>query len=198
MAIPKDISEHLHSDLTVRHTECGGAIFDRTQKYRYLLWRKLAGNNVLEGIPGGRPLAGSEACGKVSDRILLVMLNPNTADESHNDPTIRRCIGFANLWGYKQVEVVNLFAYRAKEPQMLKGVRKPVGSYNDEIIRQRAIHADLRMVAWGNHGKLMERDAAVLELLAEFGPVYCLGTTVSGAPKHPLYIKSDVKPLAFH
>jgi hypothetical protein len=183
MAIPNDISEHLHSSLIVRHTECGGAIFDRTERYRYLLWRKLPACN--KGRRG-------------ASRILLVMLNPNTADESHNDPTIRRCIGFAESWDYGCVEVVNLFAYRAREPLILKSVKKPVGTYNDEVIRQRAIHADLLMVAWGNHGKILERDRAVLKLLAECGPVYCLGTTNSGAPKHPLYIRSDAEPIAFH
>lgn len=177
MAIPDDIVVHLNSSFKVRHTEDGGAVFDRSQKYRYLLWRNLSQGN---------------------GRILLVMLNPNTADESHNDPTIRRCIGFANSWGYNQVEVVNLFAWKAKEPVMLKSVKKPIGTHNDDIISQRAKHADLRMVAWGNHGKLLERDEAVLKLLAEYGPVYCLGTTNSGAPKHPLYIKSDTRPLAFH
>lgn len=176
-----DICEELPGSLSIRQCETGGAVFDRNKKYRYLLWRSLGENGRANS----------------SRSMLLVMLNPNTADELRNDPTIRRCIGFANAWGYNRIEVVNLFAYRAREPVMLKSAVKPIGIHNDQIIRQRAKDAALRIVAWGNHGRLFERDHQVMELLAEFGPVFCLGKTKSGSPKHPLYLRSDAEPLKF-
>jgi hypothetical protein len=171
-----DICADLHPSLIVRRSDNGGAVFDRAQKYRYLLWRNM---------PKGK---GS---------ILLVMLNPNRADEMRNDPTIRRCISFADSWGYKHIEVVNLFAYKAEKPDMLKTAKRPVGTHNNSIIQKRAVSASLRIVAWGNHGRLFERDEEVLAMLNEHGPVFCLGTTKSGAPRHPLYLRSDVRPLAF-
>jgi hypothetical protein len=171
-----DISDGLPPSLLVRMSESGGAVFDKSERYRYLLWRDL---------PSG------------DGTMVLVMLNPNRADESRNDPTIRRCIGFATSWGFGRIEVVNLFAFKAEKPHMLTISKQPVGSYNDAIICQRVRHASLLIVAWGNHGRLHERDSAVLGLLKEYGPAFCLGTTKLGMPRHPLYIRSDVKPLKF-
>jgi len=161
-----DLFESLH----IRESEAGGAVFDKTRRYRYLLWRNLAGG---------------------SGKLVLVMLNPNKADERRNDPTIRRCIGFATSWGFERVEVVNLFAFKAQEPQTLKGTKQPIGKLNDRIILDRISDAKLIVAAWGVHGALLQRDREVLSLLRAAGPIYCLGTTKAGMPRHPLYLRSD-------
>ncbi len=62
------------------------------------------------------------------------MLNPSTADEQRNDPTIRRCIEFARAWQFGSVEVVNLFAYRTTDARELIRVEEPVGEENDRFM----------------------------------------------------------------
>jgi hypothetical protein len=129
------------------------------------------------------------------------MLNPSTADAEVDDPTIRRCMGFARSWRLGSVWVVNLFAFRATSPDDMKRVVNPVGPYNDDAISDLAeyvapygMHARV-ICAWGAHGGFQNRDTRVHQLLlkAKVHPE-CLGTTLQGAPRHPLYVKGD-KPL---
>lgn len=167
-----------------RSSEHGGAVFDKTGTYRYLLWRNLAGAGVSQS-------SGS------NNTLLLVMLNPNKADETRNDPTIRRCIGFAQSWGFSRLEVVNLFAICAEKPHMLRSFKKPIGTHNDDFILERARSASRVVVAWGAHGSLLGRDADVLSKLKSFGSLECFGVTKDGLPRHPLYVRADVKPLPF-
>ena len=89
------------------------------------------------------------------------MLNPSTADASRDDPTIRRCIGFARAWGYGGVEVVNVFALRATEPSLLRRVRDPVGPGNDAALAAATARVDAIVIAWGVHGTLLQRDRTV-------------------------------------
>lgn len=87
----------------------GSASFSLDRVYRYHLWRRLK----------------REGCGSVA----FIGLNPSTADEQKDDPTVRRCIGFARAWGYDRVEMLNLFAFRAKDPREMYaavGVSFPV------------------------------------------------------------------------
>lgn len=174
--------------LDVRTSEYGGAVFDRTGSYRYLLWRNLGESSV--GAQNAGPPTESGV-------LLLVMLNPNKADENHNDPTIRRCIGFARSWGFNRLEVVNLFAICAEKPRMLRDFKKPIGFHNDEIILERASLASATVVAWGIHGAILGRDADVLSKLKSFGPLKCFGITKDGMPRHPLYVRGDIEPLLF-
>ncbi len=143
-----------------------GAIFDPTECYRYRLWR---------------------TWDAAAPRLVFVMLNPSTADAEVNDPTIRRCIDFAKTWEYGHVEIVNLFAYRTPHPNYLKTVADPVGIDNDRHLQQAQAQADQVVVAWGNHGNWLGRDRQVLSLLNP--PLYCLGITKMGQPRHPLYCK---------
>lgn len=125
--------------------------------------------------------------------ILFVMLNPSTADELIEDPTIRRCISFAKEWGFGSLEIGNLFAFRSTDPRALRRVRDPVGLENDEWLARLAEAVDQVVVAWGAWGGAAARAAAVLPLL---GPaVLCLGLTEGGHPKHPLYVAGDTVPL---
>lgn len=149
-----------------------GADISECGLYRYRLWRRW----------------------KRGDSVLWIMLNPSTADAEQDDPTIRRCISFAESWGCGGIEVVNLFALRATDPKELKAAEDPIGPQNDDILLSRA-EAKHRYViaAWGAHGKLFEREKQVVELLAGMD-LYCLGLTKAGYPRHPLYLPKKAEP----
>ncbi|MGI0485591.1 DUF1643 domain-containing protein [Pantanalinema rosaneae CENA516] len=130
-------------------------------------------------------------------RIGFIMLNPSRADAVVNDPTIRRCLGFAQTWGYGGLEVVNLFAYRTASPGNLRQVTDPVGTNNDRYLATLPERVDRILLAWGNWGDLLQRDRDVLALLGDQQPLYCLGVTQKRQPKHPLYLKSTVVPEVY-
>jgi hypothetical protein len=130
---------------------------------------------------------------------VFLMLNPSTADASENDPTIRRCIGFAKRNGYGGITVVNLFALRATKPAALALHPDPVGPDNDMWIQSVLFKQPAAVIAaWGAYppaagrgmaDRATERVAAVLRLVAIYGvPLKCLGTTKDGQPRHPLYL----------
>lgn len=164
------------------------AVLSADRRYRYALWRETG--------------AGS------SGTVLFVMLNPSTADEEVPDPTVRRCVGFARDWCYRRVAVGNLWPLRstqwgqlrwaAKEPagEKLCGVDgHPPHSLNDCWLRRLAEEATLVVAAWGANAPKVhpDREKFVRLLLQEYGPVYCLGTTKGGQPKHPLYLPADTE-----
>ena len=130
-------------------------------------------------------------------RVCFVMLNPSTADGTEDDPTVRRCIGFARRWGFGSLLIVNLFAYRATRPSDLPkyclGVDGPVGPDNDDYIRRACIESDALVLAWGQSGPDKRlRVAEVLRMVKEIGKTpLCLGTTLDGSPRHPLYVAAD-------
>lgn len=122
----------------------------------------------------------------------FVLLNPSTADETANDPTITRCIGFARRWGFGSLLAVNIFALRSTDPKGLKRVDDPVGPGNDRAIKRLIRNADLVVAAWGGHGRYLDRGARVRAMLPD--DAVCLGVNADGAPKHPLYLKNSTKP----
>jgi len=131
-------------------------------------------------------------------KMTFVMLNPSTADATLDDPTIRRCMGFAKRDGFGGIYVVNLYAFRATDPKDMKRAIDPVGSENDMRLRfafRRAAEQRAPIVAaWGTHGdphRVRQVRASIDEAGAD---VYSLGTTKDGHPKHPLYIRAD-QPL---
>lgn len=142
-------------------------------KYRYDLWRRW----------GSKPY------------LMVIGLNPSTADASKDDPTIRRCIRFAQDWGYGGLCMVNLFAYRVTDRTKLRTIADPVGSRNTLTIMGHAEKAGMVLAAWGGEGGFMTRDDVVLFLLRGIKPVYCLGKTKEGKPRHPLYIKASTEPV---
>ena len=151
--------------------------------YRYRLTRRL------------HPVLGGSR-----RRLLFCMLNPSTADEKRDDPTIRRCIGFAQRERFTDLVVVNLFAARATNPADLLGLDDPVGSGNDDAIAQEAARADLVVAAWGNPPSTLarERAGAALRILRRRHDVYRLGSpTARGHPRHPLRLEKST-PLALH
>ncbi len=125
--------------------------------------------------------------------VVFIGLNPSTADESRDDPTTRRCIGFARWWGFARLELVNLFAFRATRPAELWAAPDPIGPGNAEAVRSAVAAADLVVCAWGNEGMGAEAER-VLDLVDS---PYCVGTTVGGAPRHPLYVRASTRPARF-
>lgn len=152
------------------------ATFDPTGYYRYSLWRQWN-----EQAPA----------------VTFIMLNPSTADATTDDPTIRRCIGFAQTWGFGSLEVVNLFAYRSTHWRDLCKATDPVGKDNDRYLAQAIHHTQTTLLAWGNWGTLQSRSKTVLQQFSHPQNFYCLGTTKQGQPRHPLYVRSDVTPTTF-
>lgn len=149
------------------------AVIDPTGWYRYSLYREWDASQP---------------------RLGFVMLNPNRADAAIEDPTIRRCIGFAQAWGYGSLEVVNLFAYRVAHPPLLKQALDPIGPDNDAHLLTIGQRVERVILAWGNWGRLYGRDRCVERQLRSLGPLYCLGTTRSGQPLHPLYLRKTIVP----
>jgi len=92
---------------------------------------------------------------KFGPQVLFIMLNPSTADELRDDPTIGRCIGFARSWGFGSLAVGNLLAYRTTSPGELCASRDPVGSENDRWLTRLHEESTLTIAAWGNHGRLL-------------------------------------------
>lgn len=153
-----------------------GALFSEDRLYRYLLWRS------------GRR------------RVVFIMLNPSTADETKDDPTIRRCRGYARDWGFDGVIIANIFAYRSTDPKALYELADPVGPENDRYILNAAAQSAGPVVcAWGGHGKLNSRGAHVAKLLRDAGhKPMAFGFTqakknVTPQPWHPLYLPADLK-----
>ncbi len=148
----------------------GAAWFSRDRRYRYLLTRRW---------------------GDPRQWMTFIMLNPSTADAFADDPTIRRCTGFAKREGCGGLNVVNLFAWRATKPRALRDCADPAGPDNDHFIGGHC-QASFVVAAWGTGGTLKGRDREVARLLADAGAdVRCLGVTGAGHPRHPLYVRSD-------
>ncbi len=129
-----------------------------------------------------------------------LMLNPSTADEKVNDPTVEGCERRARDWGYGGSVVFNIFAYRATDPTELKQQADPVGAENDAWLRQLAelsCQHDV-IAAWGEHGQHQGRSDTVRDIFRQQnGRLLALQINQSGEPKHPLYIARHIKPVAF-
>ena len=125
---------------------------------------------------------------------VFIGLNPSTADETKDDPTIRRCIRFAQDWGFAQLYMLNLFAYRATDPKVMMAHPSPIGPDNMDYMERRIFSGNCGMVvaAWGVHGAHLNQGAKVREHFR--GRLHHLGLTKEGFPKHPLYLKADTKP----
>ena len=124
--------------------------------------------------------------------LLFVMLNPSTADAREDDPTLRRCFGFAQRAGFGALEVVNLFAYRATDPRDLRAAGYPVGPRNDEHIAAAVRDSAALCLAWGSNATRLARVAEVLALLRGLrARPQCLRLTRDGCPQHPLRLPSD-------
>jgi hypothetical protein len=151
-----------------------GADFSSCRVYRYRLWRTWG-----EGKP-----------------LVWIMLNPSTADEVANDPTIERCERRARMWGHGGIVVANLFALRSTDPKALRGHADPIGPDNDETLRAVCRDAGMVICAWGQHGKFLARAAKVHRLIKSAGiQPYALRLGKDGQPAHPLYLSYELQPF---
>lgn len=154
-----------------------GAIFSRCRKWRYHLWRRWD-----ETLP----------------TMVFVMQNPSVANETELDNTIRRCIGFAKRDDFGSVSIRNVFSYVATDERELLAVANPVGPENEQyLLSARNVSLMTRLVvAWGNRmtGKRFKTAYDNAAAICQGQRAYCLGTTRSGEPRHPLYVRAD-EPL---
>ena len=157
--------------------ELAGAVLDPGRQYRYQLWRTWDPD---------RPV------------LCWIMLNPSTAVEVQDDPTVRRCVQWGRNLGFGGIVVVNLFAWRTSYPAELARVPDPVGSGNDAAILTAARTAGMVLCAWGNNGSLRGRSREVRVLLAD-AEIACHALRVgkTGEPAHPLYLGYDLQPQVF-
>lgn len=158
--------------------------FSPDRLHRYTLWR-----------------VWNELTPPEKRRVLAVIgLNPSTADETKNDPTIRRVIAFAKAWGFDALVMLNLFAYRATDPRVMKAHKDPVGGFNDFFIAVSAGNSSAILCAWGSHGGHLSRNINVVRMLKQAGhaeKLHCLKLTAEGHPSHPLYIPANTRPLLY-
>lgn len=151
-----------------------GAQFSQDLIYRYTLWR--AWNPILPPF-------------------VVIGLNPSTADTWQDDPTIRRCVGFARRERCGRLVMLNLFAVRSTDPDHLPLFGDPVGQENDEVLRTvlSGVPEDgLVVAAWGNGATLLPRASAERsKVISRTVATWCFGTTQKGQPKHPLYLRSE-------
>lgn len=144
-----------------------GAQFSNCRKYRYALWRTWKPGN---------------------GHVLFIGLNPSTADEKKDDPTIRRCIGFAKDWGFGGINMLNIFAFRATNPKELMKAKEPIGEINNYYLSMYCDPIGLNVACWGTWGFYLNRGREVLDLLG-IDCFHCFGLTKNIQPRHPLYIK---------
>ena len=129
-------------------------------------------------------------------KALVVMLNPSTATELANDPTIERVERRVQRMGFGAYRVCNLFAWRATEPKRLLATAAPVGPENDDVLVAACQWGDLIVCGWGNHGEFDGRGMAVEAMLRRTcRPLSHLGLTRKGHPRHPLYVPYSVAPI---
>lgn len=134
--------------------------------------------------------------GDKGGHVLFVMLNPSTATEIQNDPTVERCERRARTLGFGGFTVCNIFAYRATDPRNMRAAPDPVGPENDAAILAAAQTADRIVCGWGTHGAHQNRGPAMEQVLrAQDKPLYHLGLSKAGHPKHPLYIAYTTQPM---
>ncbi len=150
-----------------------GCVFSSCRKYRYVLTRSWAQNY-------------SE-----SQTVVWIGLNPSTADETKDDPTIRKCIQFSKNWGFKGMVMLNLFAFRATDPKDMQKAKDPVGPDNDSWIEEicGGDEPGLVIAAWGNGGRYSGRGFSVRCNFQMMGvELECLKITDKDEPYHPLYV----------
>lgn len=149
-----------------------GCRFSPCRKYRYTLWRNWIGG---------------------AGYAMFIGLNPSTADETNDDPTVRRCINFSKEWGFSALCMTNIFGFRATDPNVMKAEADPVGEENDKFLLDIARNASVIVAAWGVHGAHHGRADRVKQLLGD--RLMCLKLTKDGHPAHPLYLPKTLKPI---
>jgi hypothetical protein len=169
MDAPQQTLELPMDAISAFHASPCSAVLSPCRLYRYDLWRRWS---------------DAPYC-------MFVGLNPSTADETQDDPTIRRCVGYAKRWNYGGLCMVNLFAFRATQPRDMMAAQDPIGPDNDRTLKTLSQGAGIVIAAWGKDGNHMGRDKQVMALLPH---LYCLKQNKDGSPAHPLYLRGDATP----
>jgi len=167
----------------------GTAKMDPTEKYRYKLERVF----ICPDCNDQRTFWKCGLCSKWKDKVVFIMLNPSTATAEVSDPTVKRCEGFANEWGFRRLVVLNIFALRSTDPRKLYEEKSPIGPQNNRYIQNCTKDADLIICAWGQHADFLERGKAVLQMLRH-KRLHYLKLAKDGTPQHPLYLNGSLKP----
>lgn len=154
------------------NSEISGAIFSDCRKYRYDLWR------VWDK---------SKSC------VVFIGLNPSTANEIENSPTLNKCVAYAKRFEFGGLHMINLFAYIATNPKDMLIADDPIGIDNNRWISQICNNRDT-IAVWSNHGKHRNRDVDVKKLIAN---LKCLKINKNGTPAHPLYLSKDIIPIKY-
>lgn len=188
MALPE-----ISKDMIERKT-----IFSDDRRFRYTLWREFQTEFLFDG--GNKMKPGF---------VMFIGLNPSTANETEDDPTIRRCIRFSKKWGYGAYCMTNLFAFCTAYPKVLTQFGHPIGepgfykteygdfgNRNDYWLHLIGKEAGLIIAAWGAFPQAIGRANYVQAMLA--GKLFCLGKNADGSPKHPLYLRADSKPIPYN
>jgi len=164
-------------------------VLSACRKYRYTLWRDWD-MDLLTGCANDAKDLDSYA--------MFIGLNPSTADETKDDPTIRKCIGFSKRWGFAGLMMTNLFAFRATKPEDMKRAENPSGEDNQPHLLQCASAAGIIVAAWGKNGSFLNQDLTVMQWLGGIGAqLHCLRTNGDGSPEHPLYVPYEVTPQLY-
>lgn len=153
-----------------------GAWISPCHQYRYTLWRQWAWDAPAF--------------------LIVVGLNPSTADASQDDPTIRRCIGFAQRMGYAGLWMLNLYAYRATLPAACFAAHDPCGPENQKALRGAMMLPGRMVAAWGARARVPEVQR-LLDMAHGIRDLYCWGRTRTGAPKHPLYLPASTQLMPY-
>lgn len=132
---------------------------------------------------------------EAGQKVAFVMLNPSTATEVQNDPTVERCERRARTLGFGAFRVCNIFAWRDTDPRKMRKAADPIGPGNDAAIIDACNWADMVICAWGTNGEHLNRGPQIEALMrATEKPLYHLGLSKAGHPKHPLYIAYSQQP----
>ncbi len=154
------------------------ASFSEDRRYRFSLYRRWA---------------------ELGAEVLFICLNPSTADEHYDDPTVWRCVNFARDWGFRGMWLGNLFALVTTDPAKLSTpeiyeVFDPVGRGNDLALKAMAARCAIVVYAWGNHGRIANRGRQVADMIIM---ARCFGINKTGEPKHPLYLPRHAQLIRF-
>lgn len=152
-------------------SQFSGAVFDASRTYRFLAWRFW----------------------NEEPRVMFVGLNPSTADEYENDATIRRCLSFAEKWGYGGIYMCNIFAYRTTYPYTLAHC-EAIHAANIPAITMASKLVVQTVLAWGDGVEQVNEGGLVANHIREIiAPSMCFGFTQKGNPRHPLYLPGDAE-----
>lgn len=155
------------------------AAWSPCKRYRWTLWRTWTENS--------KPSYAQFIC-----------LNPSTATETEDDPTVRRCVQFAKDWGHEAFVMTNLFGFRSTDPEAMKADPDPVGEDCDSWLAKIATEAAIVVAAWGCHGSHLNRAEAVRVLFNSIGkPLHYLKLNADGSAQHPLYLPKTLTPKIY-